>query len=63
MGADADPLKVALFRAAQRAHANCLQKPAGRIACVGDGDAAAAALNTFERLIMMAGEYLYIDSE
>lgn len=50
MGLTADPLKVALYRAAAREYGKCIRR--GDVACVGDGDTAAAALRTFERLLM-----------
>jgi len=54
MGATADPLKVALYRAASRAHARCTQ----RASCVADSGGA-AALRAFERLLMVAGEHTW----
>jgi hypothetical protein len=67
MGANADPLKVALFRAAQRAHAECVRK-GGVNACLVGAETGAHAdpspasvekFRTFERLIMTAGEHTW----
>jgi len=55
MGADADPLKVALFRSASRVHQ----------ACVRDGNCVAQAghdelgFRGFERLLMLTGEHTW----
>eukprot|EP00937_MAST-01D_sp_MAST-1D-sp2_P004061 g4061.t1 len=59
-GADADPLKVALFRAAQREYGRCMAR-GGDAACAGAGGGAAAvtALRSFERLMMTAGEHTW----
>ena len=72
MGADADPLKVALFRAASREYARCVAR-GGDAACVGGAgngenggnggnggnDDGVARLRTFERLMMTGGEHTW----
>lgn len=68
MGADADPKKVALFRAASRAHATCLKD--GRQQCAArcisqpglnetSHDTSEETLRGFERLLMVAGEHTW----
>ncbi len=54
-GADADPRKVALFRAASRVHAGCVR----RGDCVAQANGDASALHAFERLLMLAGEHTW----
>ena len=53
MGADADPKKVALFRAACRVHARCVQQGRAHCAARSGGE---QQLQSFERLLMVAGE-------
>ena len=54
-GADADPLKVALFRAASRCHSQCVQNND----CVSKANNNIKAFRTFERLLMVAGEHTW----
>lgn len=55
MGADADPKKIALFRAASRLHAACARGGS----CVQQAGGDAAVLRDFERLLMVAGEHTW----
>jgi len=58
MGATSDPLKVALYRAASRAHSACV-RAGGDTACVGTDPADVARLRTFERLLLNLGEHTW----
>ena len=53
MGTSADPKKVALYRAASRAHAACTR----RGDCVARSGGDERALRSFERLLMVAAEH------
>ena len=55
MGADADPLKVALQRGASRVHATCVRKGT----CEADAGGNVTALRAFERLLMLGGEHTW----
>ena len=60
MGASADPLKVALFRAASRVHARCVADHSCVARAGGPGgEGGEGALRDFERLLMVAGEHTW----
>ena len=54
-GADADPLKIGLFRAASRIHSRCSQKNN----CILKSNGDVASFRAFERLMMIAGEHTW----
>jgi hypothetical protein len=55
MGASADPLKVGLFRAAQRVYSRCAQENS----CLKLANNDVQTLKTFERLLIVAGEHTW----
>jgi hypothetical protein len=55
-GASADPLKMALFRAASRIHAKCAKTPSG---CGEQVNGDMSSLYNFERLLMLSGEHTW----
>ena len=54
-GADADPLKVGLFRAASRIHAQCSRNSD----CISKSNGDVSSFRAFERLMMIAGEHTW----